>query len=130
MTNARTSLRGQKQAVLVVATVCSALIGILAILLSGGPSLPIARVLTIFCISLLVLAWCYFDSLERHQPLPSRFRVVILIFGLFALFIYLFQSRGFTKGLRSTGLALVLCAGMLLVMLTSALGTVLIFDMD
>jgi hypothetical protein len=107
--------------VLLAAAGFSALIGAFVIVLDEStPPFRIARVVTVICISLLVLAWCYFDSLERHHAFDSRFRVVILIFGLLALFIYLLKSRGLAQGMRSTGMALLFCAGMLVIMLASA----------
>jgi len=82
------------------------------------------------CIALLVLAWCYFDSLERRQPFHAWLRIVILFFGLFALFVYLFQSRGLKQGLRSSAVALLSLAGLFAVLLTSALVSGLVFGVD
>ena len=109
----------------------SAVIGALVIVLDES-TLPfrIVRVVALICISLLVLAWCYFDSLERHQLFDSRFRVVILLFGLLALFIYLLKSRGLTQGMRSAGMALLFCAGMFGIMLASAFVFASIFGVE
>ena len=121
ITNAQTSFWRPKRRVLLAAALFSALIGIFVILLDeASPPFRLARIVGVTCISLLVLAWCYFDSLERHQLFDSRFRVVILVFGLFALFVYLFKSRGLTQGMRSAGMALLFCAGMFMIMLGSA----------
>jgi hypothetical protein len=56
---------------------------------------------------------------ERRQPLYSWLRGVILFLGLFALFIYLFKSRGFKHGLLSSGLALLSLFGLFVITLAS-----------
>jgi peptidoglycan/LPS O-acetylase OafA/YrhL len=121
ITNAQSPFWRPKRIVLLVTALFSALIGVFVILLDeASPPFPFARVVGVICISLLVLAWCYFDSLERHQLFDSRFRVVILVFGLFALFVYLFKSRGLTQGMRSAGMDLLFCGGMVMIMVASA----------
>ena len=82
------------------------------------------------CEALLVLAWCYFDNLERHQPFHVWLRIVILFFGVFALFVYLFKSRGFKQGVRSSGMAVLTLVGLFMVLLASALVFGLVFGVD
>jgi hypothetical protein len=121
ITNTHSPNFNPKRRVLWAAVIFSALMGVLVVILhEATPTFPIVRVVSIICISLLVLAWCYFDSLERHQSFDSRFRLVIVVFGLLALFIYLLKSRGLSRGLRSVGIALLFCVGMLMIMLSSA----------
>ena len=72
-------------------------------------------------IALLVLAWCYFDAYERHQLFYPWLRIIILLFGVFALLIYLFKSRGLKHGARSAGLAVLFCVAMTGIALASAL---------
>ena len=121
----------QKRRVLVAALGFSVLMGALVVVLDEStPPFLIVRVVEVFCISLLVLAWCYFDSLERHRSFDSRFRIVILVFGILALFIYLLKSRGFKQGLRSVGMALLFCTGMFAIMLMSALVFASIFGLE
>ena len=121
ITNTHSLFWSSKRKVLLAAAGFSAFIGALvSVLDESTPPFRIARVAGVICISLLVLAWCYFDSLERYQSFDSRFRVVILIFGLLALFIYLLKSRGLTQGMRSVGAALLFCAGMLVILVASA----------
>lgn len=107
---------------LLVAGVFSAILGPLTVLsIATGDNFRILRIVSIIGIALLVLAWCYFDSLERHQPLYPWLRIVILIFGVFALFIYLFRSRGLKQGLRSSGLAILSLLGLFAIVLSSTL---------
>ena len=120
-----------KRTVLLVAAVSSAALGPLIVLPSEtSPQIRIIRFATLICVSLLVLAWCYFDSLERHQSFYPWLRIVILIFGLFALFIHLFISRGFKHGMRSSGMALLSLLGLFFILLTSAFACALIFGVD
>ena len=120
-----------KRSLLIVSAIFSAVLGP-AILLPEEitPQLRIIKFVGVICVSLLVLAWCYFDSLERHKPLYPWLRVVILFFGLFALFIYLFKSRGFNQGIRSVGMALLFCLGMLAVSVASAFLFAIAFGID
>jgi hypothetical protein len=116
--------------VLLVAVLFSAVLGPLIVLsIQATNNIHIVRIIAIICISLLVLAWCYFDSLERHQPLYPWLRIVILFFGMFALFIYLFKSRGLKQGIRSSGIALLSLLGMFAIMLSSTLlSAVILWD--
>jgi hypothetical protein len=131
ITNTHSPILSPKRRVLLAAATFSALMGVLVIALhEATPLFRVVRVVSVICISLLVLAWCYFDSLERHQPFDSRFRLVIMVFGLLALFIYLLKSRGLTRGLRSAGMAFSFCAGMLVIMLMSAFVFASIFGLE
>jgi len=116
------SFSRSKRKVLLAAGLYAAILGPLMVLsIETGDNFRIVRFVSLICISLLVLAWCYFDSLERRQPLYPRLRLVILIFGVFALFIYLFKSRGFKHGMRSSGMALLSLLGLVVIMLSSTL---------
>ncbi|HTK38439.1 MAG TPA: hypothetical protein VL325_08100 [Pyrinomonadaceae bacterium] len=53
--------------------------------------------------SVAVLLWCMIDSEERDIKLGPGFRILTVLFGVFCLIYYLFKSRGFTRGLVSTG---------------------------
>jgi cytochrome bd-type quinol oxidase subunit 2 len=120
-----------KRTVLLVAALFSVALGPLIVLPNEtSPQYRIIRFATLVCVSLLVLAWCYFDSLERHQSFYSWLRIVILIFGLFALFIYLFKSRGFKQGMRSSGIALLSLLGLFVILLASASAYALVFGID
>jgi hypothetical protein len=109
-----------KRIVLLVAGVFSAILGLLVVLLEPDHR-GVTKLISLTSISLLVLAWCHFDSVERRQPLYPWLRGVILFLGLFALFIYLFKSRGFKHGLRSSGLALLSLSGLYVITLSSTL---------
>ena len=116
---------------LLIAALFSAALGPLIVLpTETSPQFRIIRFAALMCVSLLVLAWCYFDSLERHQSFYPWLRLVILIFGLFALFIYLFKSRGAKQGMRSSGMALLSLLGLFIILLASAFACGLIFGID
>lgn len=120
-----------KYTVLLVAGLFSVIWGLLIVLLDETGEHRIIELIFLCCISLLVLAWCYFDSVERRQPLYPWLRLVILIFGVFALFIYLFKSRGLKEGMRASGLALLSLSGLSVVMLLSTfLWAVLFLDIE
>jgi len=126
--NTQSSIGRSKKNVLVVAGLFSAALGPLIVSsIETNSPFPIVRLVSIVCIALLVLAWCYFDSLERHRPFHAWLRIVILFFGVFALFIYLFQSRGFKQGIRSSGMALLSLAGLFTLLLASTLLSGLVF---
>ena len=117
-----------KRNVLLASIVFAALMGPL-ILFATEQAFPAAaiRYLLIIGIALLVLAWCYFDAYEQHQPFGSGWRVAILLFGVVALFIYLFKSRGLKNGARSALLALTFCLGLVAIVFASAVLFGLVF---
>ena len=120
-----------KRTVLIIAGLFSAALGPLIVLSNEtGLQFRVVRLASMVCIALLVLGWCYFDSLERRQPFRAWVRIVILFFGVFALFIYLFKSRGFKQGVRASGMALLTLVGLFVVLLGSALVTGLAFGVD
>jgi hypothetical protein len=118
-----------KYIVLLLAGLFSAILGLFFVLFDEGSNHGVVRLVSFTCIAILVLAWCQFDSLERRQRLYPWLRLVIVVFGVFALFIYLFKSRGLKKGMRASGLALLTLSGLTVIMLLSAfLWAVLLLD--
>ena len=118
-----------KYTVLLLAGLFSAIFGLFFVLFEEASNYRIVNVMTVTCIAILVLVWCQFDSLERRQRLYPWLRLMIVVFGVFALFIYLFKSRGLKEGMRASGLALLSLSGLLVIMLLSAfLWTVLLVD--
>ena len=79
---------------------------------------------------ILTLGWCYYDGLERGKPLGRGFRLLIVLFGVLALFVYLIKSRGLGRGLLSIGAAVVLISGIMLIggLATEIVGLALGFD--
>jgi hypothetical protein len=117
-----------KRTVLIVATLFSVASGALSVLPpQNSPQYLIFNFGGAVIIMLMVFAWCYFDSLERRSSLPTGLRILILFFGLLALFIYLFKSRGLKQGLRSSGGALLCLLGWLSLELASGAVSSLIF---
>jgi hypothetical protein len=120
-----------KYTVLLLGGVVSALMGLFFVLFEESSNVGIVRLVTVCCIAVLVLAWCNFDSLERRQRLYPWLRLVIVVFGVFALFIYLFKSRGLKKGMRASGLALLSLSGLFVIMLLSTfLWAVVLLDVE
>lgn len=54
-------------------------------------------------LNILAFAWCRIDSRERGYKLHRYFSYAVVILGTLALLYYLFRSRGFRRGLVSTG---------------------------
>lgn len=67
----------------------------------------------------LVFAWCYYDSLERNQSFGRGWKLAIVLFGVFALIVYLLKFRGFKHGLITLGKAL-------LILLVMIIGSIII----
>ena len=124
----QSSSRRAKRNVLVIAVLLTVALGVFfgstdnTILPRGA-----IRIAYLISSSLLILAWCYYDSLEHKQTLYPWFRILIVIFGLCALFIYLFKSRGFKGGLYSSGMALLFLMGLLVILSLSVLLSTLVF---
>ena len=125
----RTLRERPKYTVLLLAGLFSAMFGLFIVLLDESSNHLIVRLVSVICVAVLVLAWCQIDSLERRQRLYPWLRLMIVVFGVFALFIYLFKSRGLKQGMRASGLALLTLSGLLVIMLLSAfLWAVLLLD--
>ena len=120
-----------KYIVLLLAGLFSAILGLFFVLFEESGSHGIVRLVSFTCIAILVLAWCQFDSLERRQRLYPWLRLVIVVFGVFALFIYLFKSRGLKQGLLSSVWALISLFGLFVITLSSNfLFTVLLIGIE
>lgn len=65
--------------------------------------------------NLITVFWCSYDSIERGEKLSSGLILLTVIFGIFALFYYLFKTRGFRSGLIAIGKLLLLFIGFVLV---------------
>jgi hypothetical protein len=86
-------------------------------------SLQIVDLLTVIGFNILIFAWCHYDSLERNEPFGAGWRLLIIILGIFALFIYLLKTRGFKQGLISIGKTLLI---LLLAIVVAGITTTLI----
>ena len=127
----RQSVWRPKRTVLLVSALFSAALGPLIVLANEATlQFRVIRWASILCISLLVLAWCYFDSLEQRQTFHAWVRIAVLFFGMFALFVYLFQSRGLKQGIRSSGMALISLLGLFTILLASAFVCAMAFGLD
>ncbi len=112
--------RKQKRFVIILSFVAAALIGPLVLLPEERSGLSrLADLASLLVFSLLILSWCYFDSLERGKGISTSFRIAIIIFGLFTLCFYLVRSRGFARGLKAIGMFLLLLIALTLIMVVS-----------
>ena len=120
-TSSAPSSRSQpKQTVLIVAAVYAVAVGPLdALLQRNGPQAFVVHFVSMIFIGCVILAWCHYDSLERRRPLGSWLRILVVLIGVPALFIYLFKSRGFKQGMRASRLAVLCLIGLSVVNLGS-----------
>ena len=80
----------------------------------GSTQARLFDIMTIIGFGVLTLGWCYYDGLERGVPVGASFRILIVLFGVLALFIYLVKTRGLRWGLLSIGVALLIIVGIIL----------------
>lgn len=120
--------RRRKYGIIIAAAIFSALTAPLSILLHKGTAqAQLFNITSIIVYGVLVLGWCYYDSLERNESLGLGLRGIIVLLGVIGLFIYLLKSRGLKRGLLAIGLALLVCVGIVLVTFLSTLLTAMIF---
>lgn len=97
----------QKRKVLIVLGIAQLLASV-AILLLGRFEVA-ASVLSILSAvgwAVGILSWVKIDAEEREAEVSGAFRIAIILLGFFALFYYLFRTRGFVGGLKGIGWAL------------------------
>ena len=108
--------RRHKRSILVAAAIFSALTSPSFLLLQeGSVQARLFDIISVIGFGVLILGWCYYDGLERNKPLGAGFRILIILFGVLALFIYLLKSRGLRRGVLAIGMAFLVVAGMLLI---------------
>ncbi|HEX8175640.1 MAG TPA: hypothetical protein VF543_11030 [Pyrinomonadaceae bacterium] len=123
--------RQRKRHLLVTAAIFCALLAPVTVLFDkGGTQSRLLDFVTVIGFGILILGWCHYDSLERGKSLGSVFRILVVLFGVFALFVYLLKSRGLKRGLRTSGLALLVLTGMILIMFVTGMITALIFGVE
>jgi hypothetical protein len=130
MNDGRTRSRFQlyKRRILIVAFLASAAAGPLAVVFpERSVQSRVVDIGFVIGFGILTLGWCSYDSLDRRGRLGPGSRVLIVIFGVIGLFIYLLKSRGSRRGLISVGIAILVCAGMLLIMTLSGVVAEAIF---
>ena len=110
------AMEAKKRSVLWAAVVFSAVMGIPLAFVpeNSGAETLFGLVSTIGC-GVLVLMWCQFDSFLHGRRLGTPFRILVVLFGLFALVPYLFWSRGPARGIRAIGLAFAFIVGLAVV---------------
>src|ERR1051325_7044918 len=87
-----------KRIVVIISVILPALMGPPLLPAAGHPQVEF---LISFCLwignTTLMVVWCYWDSLQRHQRLPKFFRLASVLLGVIALYYYLVKSRGMKK---------------------------------
>ena len=61
------------------------------------------------------MLWCSIDSAEHDEQLGTGWNIAIVIFGVFALIVYLFKTRGAKNGFQSLGWLLLFIIGLIIV---------------
>src|SRR5258708_9773583 len=92
----------------VVSIISSALVVLLA---KWGWPADLIAILAAVAGVVAILLWIKIDCQERGTEISGQFRLLIIVVAAFALIYYLFRSRGFTGGLKSTGWALLYFLG-------------------
>ena len=114
--NSSSMYRGSKRNVLLAMVVFTVAANFAAQWFETNPSFnQIVTFFTAIGYGFLILLWCSLDSRERNENLGQGFRILLIVFGALALLFYLFKSRGFKKGLVSTGYALLFFLGLVIV---------------
>ncbi len=113
--NSSSGYQKNKRNVIIGAVIFNILINVVSLRFEGNFSVEqtltfISVIGTGFCI----LLWCNLDSDERNEKLRAGFRFLLVLFGVFALIVYLFKSRGFKRGLIAVGYLLLVFAGYVL----------------
>lgn len=108
-----------KRNVFFAAAAFSLLLGAFTAFYENTAQSRVLDIVSIVGFGVLMLGWCTYDSFERNKSLGSTFRLLVVIFGVFTLFVYLLKSRGLKKGLIAIGWSLLLMLGISLLMVLS-----------
>lgn len=103
----------------ITVTVMSIIFPLAALTDDGTTHLKLLDLVAGLTINISIFGWCYYDGFERGRQLGFGFRTFLVVFSFFALFVYLFYTRGLLGGLRSTALAFLVITGMIIVTLVS-----------
>ena len=122
------NFRRSKRNVLIATIIFSILSGVISFWFENNPQIEqVFSLLTAIGYGILILIWCKIDSNERNENLGSGFRILLVIFGVFALIYYLFKSRGIKNGFISSGYALLFFIILILVSASASTGLYLLF---
>ena len=120
----------KRRVIIAAAIFCAVIAPFMVLVEEGTVKSRVLDLASIIGFGILILSWCYYDSLERDKRLGAGFRVLVVILGVLALFIYLIKSRGLIQGVRSIGAALLVCIGMALILFLSAGATAVVFGVE
>lgn len=98
------NFRKPKTIVLITGLILMAINISLPIFITEGSNIEqILNIVFVIGFNLLMLLWCFYDSIEGGEQINSKFVLMIVLFGIFTLVYYLFRTRGFSSGLISVG---------------------------
>jgi hypothetical protein len=127
----RSDYQKPKRRVIIAAFVFTGLTAPLLVLFTGrSMEDQLLTLISVAVYSVLLLVWCYYDSLERNKRLSGRWRVLIVLVGWLALPIYLIKSRGLRRGSYGIGVALLLSVGLFLIAFLIAEATAFMFEVE
>ena len=113
--NSSSDYRKNKRNVIIGAVIFNILINVVSLRFEGNSSVEqILTFISVIGTGFCILLWCNLDSGERDEKLGTNFRFLLVLFGVFALIVYLFKSRGFKRGLIAVGYLLLVFAGYIL----------------
>ena len=113
-TNLQPNVNKEKREIIILVCIFSAVSTFFTLLFDKTGLEQVIGLATAISIGFFILWWCKLDSLERNYELKSGFRILIVLFGAFALMYYLFKSRGFRNGLVAVSYALLIFIGMII----------------
>jgi hypothetical protein len=124
------STSSRKRQVLVAAVALAIVNGLLTgLTLDGGGGWDVLISLVVGISSaLLILTWCYFDSLQTQRRFGAGFRILVILLGPLALWIYLARARSPMQALRAIVLSTLFILALLILSGIIAAGLALVVD--
>ncbi len=116
-------LAEKKQSILIILLIYCGLYGFISgLLVETNPVLSFVIGLPI---TILVLTWCLNDAVQLDHRIGKVMRIGLIFFGYIAFPIYVFQTRGFIKGIKTLVFASLFFTAMIALM---GLGMVITYN--
>ena len=74
---------------------------------------PVLEFLIGLPVTILIFTWCLNDAIQRDRRIGKVMRIGLILFGYVAFPIYIFQTRGFIKGIETLIIASIFFAVMI-----------------
>ncbi len=116
-------LADAKKSILVKLLVYCGFAGFILGLLDGAS--PVLGFLVGLPVTILIFTWCLNDAIQLNHRIGKAMRIGLILFGYVAFPIYIFQTRGFIKGIKTLVVASLFFAAMIA---SSALGMLLTYS--